>query len=119
MKKQNELENELRSSTRRYLCYEHDGAKALIRLSNTIQQIKETGLLTETRTLEIIDEILSEPPGFKDPQDLEATIAVKLMKFQHAAKRKITAVEINSKTYVETEYPSWSVNILLGNVEED
>lgn len=118
MKKQNELENELRSSTRHYLCYEHEGAKALILLSNTIQQIKETGLLTESRILEIIDKVLSEPPGFKDPQNLGATIAVKLMKFQHAAKRKITAVEINSETYVETEYPSWSVGILLGDKED-
>jgi len=118
MKKENELKNELRSSTRRYLCYEHEGARALIRLSNTIQQIKETGLLTETQLLETLDEVLSEPPGLKDPQDLEATIAVKLMKFQHAAKRIITAIEINSKTNIETKYPIWSVNILLGNEED-
>lgn len=118
MKNQNELENELRSSTRRYLCYKHEGAKALIRLSNTIQQIQETGLITETRILEIIDEVLSEPPDFKDPQNLAATIAVNLMKFQHVAKTKITAIEIDSKTYVDSEYPSWSVNILLDNIND-
>lgn len=118
MKKQNEAENELKSSTRRYLCYEHEGAKALVQLSDAIQQIKEKGILTENRILEIINEIHSEPPGFKDPQDLATTIAVKLMKFQHATKRKINAVEIISKTYVETQYPSWSVNIMLENDEE-
>ena len=118
MKTQNELENELRSSTRCYLCYEHEGAKALVQLSNVIQQVKEKGLLTESRILEVINEVLSEPPGFKDPQDLAATISVKLMKFQHATKRKINAVEIISKTYDETQYPSWSVKIMLEKEEE-
>lgn len=119
MKKQHEAENDLRSSARRYLCYEHEGGKALMQLFNAIQPIKEKDLLTESRIVEIINEVFSEPPGFKDPQDLAATIAVKLMKFQHAIKRKINAVEITSEAYSEIQYPSWSVNIILDKEETE
>ncbi|MCX5864466.1 MAG: hypothetical protein NTW42_05280 [Deltaproteobacteria bacterium] len=116
MKNRTKIETLLRNATRHYLCYEHLGAKAIIDLCNTVQEAK--GEITEEGIIEIMNEALSESPGFKDPQDLEARIAVNLMKFQHQSQRIIEKVEINSKSYHGSEFPSWSITVKIKEQNE-
>jgi len=115
MNKQDNDKLALATSTRRFLCYEHEGAKALLELSNAIQRAKEHGGLSEGDIVEIMNEVMATPPGYKDPQDLASVISTKLMKFQHSAEREIVNVEIVSKKHSASKYPYWVVDVTLAD----
>lgn len=88
----NEVEVSIRKAIRHFMCNQHEGGKAFLELFAAL----ETVSLDRENVRKILDDELSQPPGYKDPQLLEAEVAVKLMRFQHAVNNQIEKVEIHS-----------------------
>jgi hypothetical protein len=108
----------LRNAVREYLCYQHEGAKRLLELFGVVEDALQKGPLSREQIIEIINQGLAEPPGFSDPQDLEAEIAVRLMRFQRATGRKIEQVNCVRKDYDTESFPCWVADIVFAETQE-
>lgn len=108
----------LRNAVREYLCYQHEGAKRLLELLGVVEEALQKGPLSREQIIKIIDRGLADPPGFRDPQELEAEIAVRLMRFQRATGRMIEKVNCVRKDYDTESFPCWVTDIVFAETQK-
>jgi hypothetical protein len=100
----------VKEKTRQYLCNQHEGPKALLEL---FQTLRKADALSQEQLREAMDEAFATRPGLRDRQDLEASLAVSLMRFQHEIGRKIVEVEATPTHHDQDGLPAWNVNVHL------